>query len=579
MIVIFGLKHWNRATEESLNFSTWPSLQTGTRQYLSYQVEWLARGSLAFNLHQQHMTQKVATDFSGQLHLQLTNTSSAGWQYRAVLVSQTTGENNQKAASLFEFMLHKNGIIDGINVMQGEQINAAMLLSRMQLVLPLSGENTWKTQEYDENGRYLATYSETVRTPSKINLSKSKNYYLALNEGVQARIVDSQSEFSVAAQQRWFSQLEAEENIKTVDQQGFTSNIELTLTMSEISSASNIEQWFESVNQPKKTVYDHYQLDQEYADTTANLALDDLIELQQSTDPFDGFTRQALMVTYLRQHPDAVFALVEQLTSGFHQWSPEHVLSMWRDIVAAGHPEAQQALINVFTDPQIELEHRFNALAHSHELERPTVTYGNALIAQFIAGGSSDENTEQEIGLMSIYVTGSLTSVNIDDNEVSKELAKKLIDMLDSSALSTEMNRQLLVAVTNSRNPRFADSVSNYIDNDDSNLRQGAMAAMSSFDDNQARQWFSQAYDSELNSNVKSYVLDTIVSSSSPHLVTWAQRQLFSEDELPKQGMLVHYLGENISQRRDSVTELRALAMNTDSIELKRLIYEYITPE
>lgn len=311
-----------------------------------------------------------------------------------------------------------------------------------------------------------------------------------------------------------------------------------------------------------------------------NGALDLFAQLKKASQPNASRNAEKFLVNYLRQYPQAAFALVDALDadSRRERFDQSTQLVLWRLLTEAGHSEAQQALMGALTDPNRGHVTHMRALAYAHDFEYPEPDTVQGLWRFYQAQGTARDKTSREFKTMSLYALGTLGSADKLNEAVKTDIARMLADSLKNS--SDPLDQALaLGAIGNYGDANLLETIQPYFQAEQPQVRAAAFESLRRMQDPRAVETLTRHYAHETSANVRAIAAKTLSKMPISHeSIAWAGKTLLQSNASKAQIPLVELLGKTLETYPENEARLRALLQKNPDNRVKREIYQYITP-
>ncbi len=504
----------------------------------------------------------------------------------------------------FAFRMTAVGILSNFQFVEALPTDAEKfvrgLLAAMQTICPQNPKSEWRTREIDSLGVYRARYriTRTEPTGKAVHLTKEKMQYLSLSAGgagglreMKTRVADARQAITLYRGTGWLHAVDSREHLISSVGGQVWSDSKSHLTVQRVDTgnprfpatfADFLAKIEESSYLREKYYLTDTQLNRLGDGLNIDAALLKYIDLLNADIPNARSVAEKFFVNYLRLYPRAVFDLVTILDGDplRTRFDHETQLTLWRLITAAGHNEAQQAVIAAATDEKFSDLTHIRALAYIHDFEYPDPLLLDQLQGLYnqIEPDATDEIDAQR-RVMSLYAIGGLGSAEKLNEDLKPEVGQLLTSAL-ATASGPEETIAILAALGNYGGSETVDDITPYLEAFRPEVRAGAYDALRNMETPEAVVLLTQNFQTETNTAVRVQALRTLTSMPvSEEGVTWARSEVLAASHQKEQEALVKLLGETLPDYPENEAALRSLLKENPSNRIKRAIYQYVAPE
>jgi hypothetical protein len=522
-----------------------------------------------------------------------------------------------------DFRMNNKGYISHFKFTNGIDSEAKQviqsLIYMMQVGFPKEAKTTWRTREIDPTGTYRAEYTLEKAEPTKptIHLTKRKLKYLSTNAAQSGfgsmtssttHIEHSQNQIIIPSKGTWLLSLKLEErSFSTAG--GYEWNKGQT-RFSIHRIARNLSkqfperfaQFLADLNTQRFAKSKYYVTDAQLNLIGANLDTNGaLAKYAKIKELGNRQLAEAFFVNYLRQYPKAAFEVIDIMNGDpkRERIDQSTQLILWRLITEAGHTEAQQAIIQAATEPNVSDLTHIRALAYVHDFENPEPFVADKLwdLYHELRGSEqaqlAKDSEEQQLSplrpvdiqairerkTMSLFAIGSLGHQDKLNNELKPEIGKRLITNLTDTDDPKEQGL-ILRAISNYGGAEVLDDIDPYFTAADQEVRTSAYDALRRMDDPAAIEVLAEHYATEQDPKVQLAALRTLTSMPpTKEGVEWARKEVLVVDLEKGQESLVKVLGENLKKYPENEAVLRQMLKQNPSNRVKQTIYSYVVPK
>jgi len=551
----------------------------------------------------------VLMQTSGELYLKYFALKPDVWQVAGQLakvsyqLNQATPRYADAISYPFAFQMNTLGFLSRFqftkNIPTEAQQFVEQMLYTLQTAYPTDPKIEWQTKEIDKTGRYQAVYKldGLDKKTGTATITKQKRNYLStqaakydINPALsksQTQIENSLMTVTTPIEGPWFLALEHKEIVNSLSG---TYKWAETDTKSQIRQIikdligvfpATYAQFLAQLNAAKFVKSKYYDTDPYFDKLGKDLNTDDALnlfeQLKKSKVPNASRTAEKFFVNYLRQHPQAAFAVVDLLDSDpkRERFDQSTHLILWRLVTEAGHAEAQQAVINALTDENRSHLTKMRALAYLHDFEYPESSTVETLW-QFT--NTRDLKKDREFRTMGLYALGSLGGNEKYNDTVKPEIGQILVENLEGSDDPQEQ-AITLGAISNYGGEEVLDAVKPYFTAENERVRAAAYDSLRHIEDSRAIEMLTTHYESEKSPAVRAAAAKTLSKMTHSEAgITWAGQTVLTTDAPKEQIPLVEVLGKTLETYPENETHLRELLKKNPDNKVKREVYKYIVP-
>lgn len=545
--------------------------------------------------------QTVGYDIDATLHTRVVSTDSQGWVISAQLsdVRFVVDGQADSRKDLFQapFMVRfdsagRMGAVSFINKYPEELKRAVTrLIEPLQVSFGAANSTRWVNTEQGVDSTYTASYEVTGITGAQASLLKNKTRItrsvldeteFKLPGTKEARIGKSETKIAFDLDRHTVARLESTESTSlliggklfTSDTHAYTA-VEVApppLALARTLAAAQAS--LADLNFARARLYD--------VDLHTRPLVQGLdAKTALSTYRRDVATNLGLGVrelsAWLRLNPTRSMQLARDLDA-MDPVADERAFGFgWAALAAAGHSEAQSALLQVATGPTFKPQSQEQALIALMSLELPEPalaanvwTLRRQLAAQPLALGGARLS-------IATNVYGSLGDVSKGNATLTAEVVKNL-----STLLADADPRQQVLALDALSNvgdeTRVPSLASPFLSSKNESVRKAAFGAYRRMGAGPFSNFVS-AFANETSPEVRLTAVRTAAQMpDSEALAQWARVTVLTETDPAVQGELVHLLGGGIAQHSTNADTLRALLKTTSERRVRRDIYVYVAP-
>ena len=473
----------------------------------------------------------------------------------------------------------------------------------MQVVLPEAPQRQWQTEEADANGDYVASYrvrEEGGTGPFELEKRKLRYLTTQIPEGVPAAaadklrtlVEDSETEIAVAEKGCWFLSQEQEQSLRQEKEDTVVSEnwTQLHAVQEGGTGRTRFPETFSAFQAQlasSRYLMQHlYVTDPQWDEISRGLdmngALSEYDRLSSLGNSDAGRRADAFLVNFLRAYPDQAAALILALAEDpdYARYSEKAHLHLWFLITEAGHPKAQQAVVDAARNPEYGDATRIRAMMYVSSFAFPDKALVDTLWAMSRGGVESEvPETARELQGMSLLAIGVLGSSEKGNEAVKPLVAEKLREGLRSASDPWDQ-RMTLMAIGNYGADDMLDTVAPYLRSPDEAVRADACAALRKMQDPRAQELLIESYGREESRGVQAKAVQTLASmDASRETEQWAGTEVLQTQDAGLQASLVTLLGRHLKAYPANERILRDLLTADPPREVKKAIYSYIPPE
>lgn len=556
----------------------------------NYNVEGFIDFAAYFKQDVESQIEPINHNGRGIVHFKFTENVGYGWDVLGVINVYKLIQQDYEIKNIndlrFSFRMSKKGVIDSA-VFDSEKTEeiAQIILDKLQIILPSQSKKQWRTIESDSLGRFYANYKfveDTIKKEKTNYVDYSTNTLdLAWEQAnLTTKITKSSLKAIINEQLEWVSSVVLTEQVENYINDKVSDSVSVAFNAELITDAPLVT--FKKPTQYDKNSTDKVLGMQKYYQTLPELnvlaqnmetrdALDKFIELLENEN--NETLAIKFIINYLRLNPMATFELLDYLDSS-EELSHSASLRLWYAISEAGHKEAQQALVKAFLSDGYSDLIKMRALSVVHDLEYPT----NNLVQQTFEFSQGSISDDQELIDMAMFALGSLADPNKLNEEQTNEAVDLLRTELTKSVNDPERAQSVLIAISNSANPKLVKDVVAMIESENDDVRTESLLALMKIPSESSKDAFYSAIDRETKFEVKYEVYKSLAQRDSADMLTWASKKVLEDIDGTNKALLIHYIGRNLSESNNAEQLLRSLlSQEQTSLEQKKTIYNYIS--
>lgn len=545
--------------------------------------------------------QTVTYAVDAVLHTRVVAADAKGWivsarlsEVRFLVDGQADGRRE-----LFEapFVVHfdatgRLGAIDFMNKYPRELERAVTrLIEPLQVVFTAPGATRWTSAERGADTSYTAAYEFTGLSAGQATLLKKKTAItqsaldqteFAMPGDKQARIAQSQAKITFDVERREVLRIDS------------TEQTSLEIGGARFTSDSHTYQATAVTPPSAKLALTLAAAQATLADP--NFARARLYDVDLHTRPLvEGLDQKAALSAYrrdvagnlglgvrelqawLRLNP-ARAAQVAREIDALDPVTDERAFAFgWAALAAAGHPEAQAALLQVVTGTGWKAQSQEQALIALMSLEQPEPSVLAAVwnLRRGLAS-QADASTGAKLSIAT-NVYGALGDASKGNPALTAEVLRNLGGLLASG----DARQQVLAldALSNVGDEARVPSLATpYLTSKNERVRAAAFSAWRKLSA-ASLPTFTAAFAAEPSIDVRLVAVRTAAQMpDSEALAQWARAAVVAETHPAVKSELVHLLGGGLAQHAANADVLRALLKTTSERRVRRDIYVYVAP-
>ncbi|WMN58697.1 HEAT repeat domain-containing protein [Pseudoalteromonas xiamenensis] len=459
------------------------------------------------------------------------------------------------------------------------------LFSKLQVVRDDESASIWQTTEQDNVGFYHATYKqedakhlERIKTDYLQGQTRSQtmfdlpNSILSLKESVDQITLNVHTTLvdSVVSTQR----IEIQQGSERVME--LTQHITLTATRvdKKLEHSISMDELRAQYQQPQRAQHASQRKQALSFDSNS-----DIVTWFSKAIIADEDQAIEQLTAWFRENPEQVRALIEYMNTHLAEISDEVDLRLWYAMTESGTVEAQQAFADAMSKNEFDLLIRTRAIVYSHDFVRPTQGLIDGLWWVYEHKANDGSQDEKELSSMALYALGSLINANEVDEQIQHSLSKAMLRRLDT-ANTEEQASEVLIALSNSRMPRFIETFEQYTVNKSDRVVASAFESLANLELPDATDALVDKLDSVESESLRENATKSLVNAvPTEKSIQWASSRLNLTQNVSEQGNLIQYLGKYSSDYPEAEKSLQQLLKQPNlTLQQKRLIYRYVAP-
>ena len=551
---------------------------------------------------------EVASHLTGTLNLKVIEENNDG-RLLFGQFSQLHHQPNKALEALFSqpfaFYIKNNGAIElyekNISYAADTKNMLLQVLHYFQVITesPSLGESSqqWQTKETDLIGDYIADYS-VVKNAKPRTLKKQKSNYSHINalpavfsaNSLQADIMQHNSSFIIDNAAPLPINVIASEQIELRRASEFVSDVAVTFT-AQITSIGKDIRFPQSLAELEQQLLlsttenpiNLYAISPDLSALSQGKNPDELLSLFLETYALSPSKARQLVINYLRQHPEKSKAFVDTLYEQRKQLTDEEEVRLWALLAKAGHKEAQQAYIYALSNPDFEQVVQYRAISHVRFFKQPSAEFVEGLwqvqanLSNATSGNYRDNKTLSSAALLAL---GTLTTSDSIDTEVKNTILATLDDRLSSETDTMEVSA-LITAAGNTKNPELLDSITPYLQDENSQLKEKAFIAIARIPGDKSQTHLIQAYETLHSSEQKLQFVALDSLNKMPmtkESLSWVSDKALELNNPTESVGLIRILGNHRDTSPTAELTFRNILAQDPSINIKSEIYRFISP-
>ncbi|MEM7017865.1 MAG: HEAT repeat domain-containing protein [Pseudomonadota bacterium] len=479
-----------------------------------------------------------------------------------------------------------------------EQTPLSELVSLAQIVLPEKQPdmNVWQAEEQHGTGLYKAAYQLQKHSIHKQKVAYQKVSSLTRSAwrdvDLNIKVVDSEVEAELAPQQSWLNSISLRETLQFNLERNRLSDANYHLSIKRSPASINQNLLIHQLPDDPERVKAHLasmgtldsdtgvttweamrrqRLRERFANTNFEELLTQVIDAHNNDEDISAYGRA--LSQYLKVHPEASQVLAEQLKQSDYN----HAISatLINALGNAGHPEAQQALLDIASDerPQALVQVR-QATVSAGSIVQPEGFLLDGLWQQVHNNAREYDTALLALGRLSNTLRGQGNEAN------AQTITQQLSDYLQQSTLSPRNQLLALKSLSNTDNDSIYPVVEPYLNAENIPVRAAAYQALSNFEDDQSRQVLLSGLNQDDSSVIRQTAFNAIrqrTDQDYPEVIQQVAAQLPEETDGDLKMQLIHFLGQH-KDADPSITPLlqQQLTLEQPSREVLKALYKAI---
>jgi len=449
------------------------------------------------------------------------------------------------------------------------------------------GAYVWVSRQSDELGEYAATYRVAAPDVTPLELTKQRNRYLQVDgpmgSNLKTTIVESQTRATVDPGGRWMQRIDGVEHLTLRFQGKVLADVRAT---THLSPRADDAPFPRPVPADGDLVWEDPKTDAGVAaaapePATIAMSVDDatakFVALATAGDTASSQESLALLIAYLRAHPDAADEVVARIRRG--AIPPAAQSTAFLALEKAGTPRAQEALRGALKDGKLDGTNRMRAALALADVPSPSKDTFEALrdAARSPAGSQSND-------LLRGTATRALGRLQKNVGRSQPELAASIREELERElrdARSPDAVGSALDAMGNSGDATaYEEAVARKLEDESPLLRAQAARTLGKLGGAAATKALVDRFGREPDPLVREMIADALIPDDAPPLdfaVAMAAAAVASEPDVNVRGALLRLLGEASKGDASAKVALVTQFRREQVASLKALIGRYCT--
>lgn len=578
--------YWQAGTGQVYDYRLHSQIQTNTH-FLSK----------ATDTHWQHIDSVLSGQLNVRFFTQQDNSIFIGFQLSPVNFSiagqrvKTLETKVYQTFFLALFDLHGRPIQFYFpkRLHQADQKLLADMIRELQIITPaVMLLKQWTNAEQNGTGDYEAQYQwqNGQVLKQKVNYTHVTTSEQSTDLALTAKVLHSDFKATLERKTPWLYALSGNEKLLVSSQHNPISKAEhqWTLTLSDASINPDLDIW-QAVNNPKQITLafakgkapiisswealHHQQLREKFANVPLETLTNTLLQANLEKQAIDKMIPLLTdLEDYLRVYPQASAEIAQLLQQP--DISQRSTGMLINSLEVVGHPQAQQALVEIISNPAIE---------NPHVVRQAISAIGGVKVPEPLLIDNLWQMVEKATPQANTALL-ALGSVNYNlsqagNQTLATQVQQDLIDYLHNKTEHPQKQQVALLALANTKNPYLLTVIEPYLNATQPSVRAAANTALVNYDDASSLHYLLTSMTQDDVVTVREAALKTLTRREDKQQAVEPLRQyLPQEGDANLRKKMIRFLGQHKIENPEIVNTLEQQLTKETSREMIQAVYK-----